>query len=101
MTKPADLKIGDRIDALGSSMKVFKEPFVDVGEEAARRFGVEYRPDEDRVYIDVEVGQPSRFGDPDRLPEVTGAVDFEWLGSTPTLRYRLAFRPDADVAVKR
>lgn len=97
--KPADLTIGDRLPTAIGTLVVVKEPFVDVGEETARRFGVEYRPEEDRVHVDVEVEDPARFGDPDRLPEVTGAEDFQWLASTPALRYRLFFLPDADVEV--
>jgi hypothetical protein len=95
--KPADLKPGDRLDAPGvTSMTVVGEPFVDYGEEMAARFGVEYRPDEDRVHVDVEIANVNAdLGD---LAAAAGAVDAQFLSLRP-LRYRLYFRPDADVEV--
>ena len=54
----------------------------------------------DRVFVDVRVENPGAFGDADLLPAATGAEAFQWLGMTPTLRYRLAFLPDADVKVE-
>lgn len=90
--KPADLAIGDRVNTAIGTLVVHKEPWGDL---------VPDDPKWDRIFVDVEVEQRGSFGDPDRLPEVTGATDFQWLGSTPTLRYRLAFRPDTDVEVTR
>jgi hypothetical protein len=90
--KPADLTIGDRIPTAIGTLVVSDAPWGDL---------VPDDPKWDRIFVDVEVPKPGSFGDPDRLPEVTGATDFQWLGSTPNLRYRLAFQPDADVDVER
>lgn len=99
MTKPADLKIGDRINAPGvTSMTVIRDPFVDIGEETARRFGVDYRPDEDRVHVDVEIANVS--ADMTDLAAAADARDAQFLSLRP-LRYRLYFHPDADVEVER
>lgn len=99
MTKPADLKVGDRIEAAGVTfLTVVAEPFVDIGEEAAARFGVDYRPEEDRVHVDVEIANVR--ADMDDLAVDAGAVDAQFLSLRP-LRYRLWFRPDTDVEVTR
>ncbi len=97
--KPADLAVGDRIEAPGvASMTVAAEPFVDFGEETARRFGVDYRPDEDRVHVDVEIENVS--ADMENLAAAAGARDSQFLSLRP-LRYRLYFHPDTDVKVER
>jgi hypothetical protein len=97
--KPADVKPGDRLDAPGvTSMTVVNEPFVDIGEETARRFGVDYRPNDDRVHVDVEIVNVS--ADMDDLAAAAGAVDSQFLSLRP-LTYRLYFRPDTDVQVMR
>jgi hypothetical protein len=89
--KPGDLKIGDRIACTVGALIVDSEPFVDIDTE----------PEFDRVWVDVRVENPGRFGDPDDLPAATGGETFQWLGSTPQLRYRLYFTPDTEVAVER
>lgn len=91
--KPADLRPGDRLDTAIGALVVQHEPY-----EAFDETGK--TTEWDRVLIDVEVPEPGKFGDCDRLPEVTGATDFQWLGLMP-LRYRLAFRPETDVEVTR
>jgi hypothetical protein len=99
MAKPADLKPGDRIDAPGvTAMTIIAEPFVDIGEDTARRFGVDYRPDDDRVHVDVEIVNVN--ADMDGLAAAAGAVDSQFLSLRP-LTYRLYFRPDTDVQVTR
>lgn len=90
VTKPADLKVGDRIPTTFGPLIVSGEPFVSTG------VPVEL----DQVEVAVTVENPGRFGDPDHLPAETGAEEYQWLGSTPTLRYRLYFKPDADVKVE-
>lgn len=92
LTKPADLKPHDRIDTAIGTLIVHHDPYEALCDDT---------PEFSRVLVDVVVERPGQFGDADRLPEVTGAAEFQWLGSTPTLRYRLAFRPDADVEVAR
>jgi hypothetical protein len=89
--KPADLKVGDRIETAIGTLVVSAEPWDDVDADTSCW---------DRVFVDVEVPEPGRFGDAARLPEATGAAEFGWLGLLP-LRYRLAFRPDADVKATR
>jgi hypothetical protein len=90
--KPADLKPGDRLDTAIGALVVKTEPWDET---------VPDDPQWNRVFVDVEVPGPGRFGDASRMLEVTGAAEFSWLGMTPTLRYRLAFRPDTDVEVTR
>lgn len=89
--KPADLTIGDRIPTAIGTLVVSTAPWEDFSEDT---------PQFDRVFVDVEVPEPGRFGDAARMLEVTVASEFSWLGLMP-LRYRLAFRPDADVEVER
>jgi hypothetical protein len=91
LVKPADLKRGDRLDTEIGTFVVSKDPWNNLDDEPSVW---------DRVFIDVEVPEPGKFGDAARLPEVAGAAEFQWLGLMP-LRYRLAFRPDADVEVTR
>jgi hypothetical protein len=88
VARPCDLKPDDRIETAIGTLIVIGDPWDDRCEDA---------PQYSRVVIDVVVPSPGGFRDPDRLPAETGAEDFQRLGSTPTLRYRLAFRPDADV----
>jgi hypothetical protein len=90
--KPADLKPGDRLDTAIGALIVHDKPWGDLVPDDSQW---------DRIFVDVRVENAGKFGDPDRLSEVTGATDFQWLGSTPTLRYRLAFRPDTDVEATR
>lgn len=92
LVKPADLKPGDRLDTAIGVLIVDSEPLTDVDGDI---------PEWDRIWVDVKVENPGRFGDPDDLPSATGAAEFQWLGSTPALRYRLFFKPDADVQVVR
>lgn len=89
--KPADLKFGDRLDTAIGALIVHHDPYESLCDEA---------PQYGRVLVDVVVEQPGSFGDAARLPEVTGAAEFQWLGLSP-LRYRLAFRPDTDVEATR
>lgn len=89
--KPAELKIGDRLDTAIGRLVVSTEPREEFDADT---------PHFDRVFVDVEVPEPGRFGDAARMLEVTGASDFSWLGLLP-LRYRLAFLPDTDVEVTR
>jgi hypothetical protein len=89
--KPSELEPGDRIDTTIGTLVVSTEPWSDFSADTPQ-FG--------RVFVDVEVPEPGRFGDAARMLEVTGATDFAWLGLMP-LRYRLAFRPDFDVEVTR
>lgn len=89
---PCDLKPDDRIETAIGTLIVIGDPWENRCEDA---------PQYHRVCIDVVVPSPGSFGAPDRLPAETGAEDFQWLGSTPTLRHRLAFRPDADVKAQR
>ena len=90
--KPADLTIGDRISTAIGVLVVSTAPWENFSEDT---------PQFDRVVVDVEVEDRRRFGDPVALPGVAGASEFSWLGMTPTLRYRLAFLPGADVEVER
>lgn len=90
--KPADLKPGDRLETAIGTLVVDTAPFTDTDGE---------QPEWDRVWVDLTAEDPGRFGDPDDLPRVTGAEAFQWLGSTPKLRYRLFFRPDTNVEVTR
>lgn len=90
--KPADLKPGDRLDTTIGVLVVSTEPWADSTPDA---------PQWDRVFVDVEVPEPGKFGDAAHMLEATGAAEFSWLGMTPKLRYRLAFKPDADVKVTR
>ncbi len=99
--KPADLRPGHRIvcdmPGFDGALTVVAEPFTDdVGPSAAARFKVDYRPEDDRVHIDVEPDDKGHRWMADNLPAATGAKDFQWLGTTP-LRYRLYFHPDTDV----
>lgn len=89
--KPADLHSGDRFDTEFGALVVAGEPWEDRCDDT---------PQWDRVFVDIEVPDQRQFGDADRLPEVTGAAEFQWLGLLP-LRYRLAFRHDTDVEVTR
>jgi hypothetical protein len=90
--KPADLKIGDRLDTAIGTLVVASEPREEFDAGTPRW---------DRVFVDVEVPEPGRFGDAARMLEATGAAEFSWLGMTPKLRYRLAFRPGSGVEVTR
>ncbi|UWP86241.1 hypothetical protein [Dactylosporangium fulvum] len=89
--KPGSLKSGDRIATAIGTLIVRGEPISDFVPED---------PQWDRIFVDVEVEKPDSFGDPDRLPAVTGASEFQLLGPMP-LRYRLGFRPDVDVKATR
>jgi hypothetical protein len=98
MTKPADLKVGDRIHAEGINwLTVIAEPFVDCTEQLAAKLGISYHPEDDRVHIDIEPAPGADIWDCGVLADAAGAEAAEWLGMTPTLRYRLFFKPDADV----
>lgn len=103
--KPADLKPGHRITCnmpnFHGALTVITEPFTaDCGPEAAARYGVAYRAEDDRVTVDVTPDDLSTRWDPDGLPAGTAAETFEWLSLTPRLRYRLFFHPDTDVQVE-
>ncbi len=96
--KPADLRPGHRIAHTvpnEGTLTVFRDPWDDT--EAATHSGW---PDLARVYVDVEVSDRSSRWDPETLPAGAGATDFQWMGMTPSLRYRLVFLPDADIAVE-
>ena len=85
----AELVPGDRIPTtLCGYLTVFRTPWTDP---------CDGRPDLDRVYVDVRVEDPRGPWDAAELPAATGAVDMMFLGLVPTLRYRLAFTPDATV----
>ncbi len=96
---PADLRPGHRIAHTVPNMNgiitVDREPYDDTA--PAIRQGV---PELGRVYIDVAVADRSSHWDPDDLPAGTGAEAFQFLTMTDGLRYRLAYRPDADVKVE-
>ncbi len=97
--KPADLRPGDRIahtvPHMDGTITVFRRPWDDADECRNKNYPAHIA----RVYVDVEVSDRSTRWDPDNLAAGTGAVDMQWLGMTPTLRYRLVFMPDADVEV--
>ncbi len=90
--KPADLQDGDLLAHNVPKMN----GTLTVTEVWADTEGTEW----DRVYVDVEVSDRSTRWDPDNLATGTGAEAFEWLGLTPTLRYRLVFLPDTDITVE-
>lgn len=100
--KPADLQPGHRIATADmGTLTVVPGGWSDVGPEAAERFGIDYEPALDRVYIDVE---PDRTAwrprwDPENLPAATGAENFGLLTISP-LRYRLAFLPHTELWVE-
>ncbi len=103
--KPADLRPGHRIPCdipgFDGVLVVVAEPFTDdVGTPAAARFKVDYRPDDDRIHIDVEPTDLSSRWMSDHLPAATGARAFQWLAAVPRPRYRLYFHPDTDVNVE-
>ncbi len=103
--KPADLRPGHRIACpipnFQGALVVVDEPFTDdVGPGAAARFSMEYRPEDDRVTVDVEPEDQSTRWWADHLTAATGAKDYQWLGTTPKLRYRLYFHPDTDITVE-
>lgn len=91
--KPADLRPGQRIahtvPKMLGAVTVVSEPWANEEDDLGLA----------RVFVDVEVFDRSLQWDPQCLPAGTGASRVQWLGSTPTLRYRLVFMPDADVAV--
>lgn len=99
MTKPADLKIGDQIKVSDQGwIEVIAEPYTgDSGPEGAAKFGIDYRPEDDRITVDVRLDPKI---DAWELAAEVGARDAEWLAMTPFIRYRLWFHPTADVEVK-
>lgn len=87
--RPADLREGMQLQTdnrCGGRVVMDADPVLDVeGDEP------------DRVYVQVRV-TPTLAFDPDDLPSATGAEWFAFLSLNP-LRYRLAFRTDASVAI--
>lgn len=96
--KPQELLPGHRIvtDKFGT-LTVDREVVFDVGPEAAQRFGTDYRSEDDRVYVDVEVSPRADISDPAVLAKQAGAVDAQFVSLVPKVRYRLCFRPGAEV----
>lgn len=96
--KPADLRPGHRIahrvPKMDGTITVVTEPWADPDNDGS---------DLDRIEVEVDVSDASYAQskwDPDDLPKGTGAVDFQFMDVTPTLRYRLIFHPDTDVEVE-
>ncbi len=97
--KPADLQPGHRIAHAVPNMDgtlTVTDVWNDIADAAK-----EGCPELGRVFADVEVSDNTYSSpwDAENLPKGTGADTFTWLGLNP-LRYRLAFLPDADVAVE-
>lgn len=83
MSNPADLQIGQYINAKGIGALTVIRVF--------------YNESEDFYEVDVEPDRDCDIWDMDALARATGAQDAQWLSNTPRWLYRLFILPDAQV----